>query len=230
MSRAKSRGNPSKAVPDHGFPSVPSRNSEILEVPDGSQSVPVVDSLVPSPRVRNREPRKTAHARAARREREAAELLGTQRIHRGRYESAPDVAPVTLPCGLVLQAEVKTRRRMPALIAKAIEQARRYAPSAVPAVVLSETGGEALLVLPLRSFRTIAGVHPWGPAVNHATPPAAPGESVAADDPVTGHIRNAYAILDDAADREEIRAIPTGELLKRCISIASAVAQNDRKG
>ena len=101
----------------------------------------------------------TAYRRAARRERQAAEFLGTRRVHRSRFESAPDVEPVTLPCGLTLSCEVKTRKRLPALVTKALAQAAGYAPSgAVPAAVLSATGGEPLIVLPLRTFRTIAGL------------------------------------------------------------------------
>lgn len=109
----------------------------------------------------------TAHTRAARRERQAASLLGTTRIHRSRYESAPDVAPVTLPCGVVLSCEVKTRKRLPALLVAALAQAKRYAPEAVPTAVVSATGGEPLIVLPLRAFRRIAGLDalPVPPAV-----------------------------------------------------------------
>lgn len=99
------------------------------------------------------------HRRAARRERQAARLLGTERVHRGRYERAPDVKPVRLPCGLVLVPEVKTRARLPALVTKALEQAKGYGPKgAVPAAVLSATGAEPLIVLPLRAFRVVAGL------------------------------------------------------------------------
>ena len=111
----------------------------------------------------------SAHARAARRERQAAELLGTTRVHRSRYESAPDVAPVTLPCGVRLTIEVKTRARLPALVTKAIAQAAGYGrPDDVPMVVLSQTGGEPMAVLPLRAFRRIAGL---GAAAAHVDDP-----------------------------------------------------------
>lgn len=94
-----------------------------------------------------------AHRRAARREREAAAALGVRRIRRARYEGAPDVEPLTLPNGVVIQAEVKTRGRLPALVRNAIAQARQYAPpGAVPLAILSETGGEAVAVVPLRAF------------------------------------------------------------------------------
>lgn len=93
------------------------------------------------------------HRRAARREREAANALGVRRVHRSRYESAPDVEPLTLPNGVVIQAEVKTRGRLPALVRNAIAQARKYAPpGVVPLAILSETGGEAVAVVPLRAF------------------------------------------------------------------------------
>ena len=107
------------------------------------------------------------HRRAARRERQAAELLGTERVIRGRYESAPDCKPVTLPCGVVLSPEVKTRARLPALVTKALDQAKGYGPAgSVPAAVLSATGGEPLIVLSLRTFRVIAGLDspPCSPA------------------------------------------------------------------
>ena len=92
------------------------------------------------------------HARAARREREAAALLGTKRVHRSRYESAPDLEPVTLPSGHVLAVEVKTRAQLPKLLENALTQAAGYAPGAIPCAVISATGGEALVVLSLRAF------------------------------------------------------------------------------
>lgn len=100
------------------------------------------------------------HARAARREREAAAALGSKRVLRSRYESAPDVEPVVLPSGHTLSVEVKTRARLPALLTSALEQAAGYKPDAVPCVVLSATGGTALVVLPLRAFAAIGGVSP----------------------------------------------------------------------
>jgi hypothetical protein len=103
----------------------------------------------------------SAARRAARRERQAAALLGTTRVHRGRYESAPDLEPVVLPSGVRLLAEVKTRSALPALVTKALDQAAGYAaPGDVPAAVLSATGGEPVIVLPLRAFRRIAGLEP----------------------------------------------------------------------
>ncbi len=99
------------------------------------------------------------HARAARRERQAADLLGSRRVLRARYESAPDVEPVTLPCGVRLTVEVKTRAKLPKIVTSALLQAAKYGdPGDVPCVVMSETGGEPLAVLPLRAFRRIAGI------------------------------------------------------------------------
>jgi hypothetical protein len=46
---------------------------------------------------------------------------------------------------------------LPALLISALEQAG-YKPDAIPCVVLSATGGTALVVLPLRAFVTIVGV------------------------------------------------------------------------
>jgi hypothetical protein len=105
-----------------------------------------------------------AHRRAANRERQAAAILGSRRVLRSRYESAPDVEPVTLPSGIRLAVEVKTRARLPRLIAQALAQAKGYGrASDVPCAVLSETGGEPVAVLPLRAFRRIAGLDPDAP-------------------------------------------------------------------
>jgi hypothetical protein len=100
----------------------------------------------------------SAAARAARRERQAAELLGSRRVHRARYERAPDVEPVRLPDGTVLVAESKTRGKLPKWLVGAIEQARGYVPGCVPLVVLSETGGEPLGLLPLRDLSRLLGL------------------------------------------------------------------------
>ncbi len=101
----------------------------------------------------------SAHTRAARRERQAAELLGSKRVLRSRYESAPDVEPVMLPCGVRLVVEVKTRKTIPGLVTAALRQAAGYgARGDVAAAVLSSTGEEPVIVLPLRAFRRIAGL------------------------------------------------------------------------
>ena len=73
------------------------------------------------------------HRRAAAREREAAKLLGTKRVRRSRFERAPDVEPIMLRDGSRLSVEVKTRRALPRLLVKALEQAEGYGPSgAIP--------------------------------------------------------------------------------------------------
>ena len=99
-----------------------------------------------------------ASRRAARRELEAAKVLGTERVHRSRYQSAPDVQPMRMDDGSVVQPEVKTRKRIPALIRDALAQAKRYAPSAIPIVVISETGGRAIACLPLEAFARLVGI------------------------------------------------------------------------
>lgn len=101
-----------------------------------------------------------AHRRGASRELEAAKLLGGRRQLRLRFESRPDLDPIELPSGFVLQPEVKTRRRLPRLITRALEQARRYEPAAVPLAIVSEYGGEAIACLPLRAFAAIVGLDP----------------------------------------------------------------------
>lgn len=96
--------------------------------------------------------------RAARREREAAEILGTKRVHRHRFESAPDLPVVTLPNGERIQGEVKTRARLPQVITAAIRQARGYAPDAIPLAIISEKRGEAIACLPLRDLARLLGI------------------------------------------------------------------------
>jgi len=98
--------------------------------------------------------------RGARRELEAAKALGVARVHRGgRRIAAADMEPVALACGVVLQPECKTREAIPALLRDSLDQARRYGPpGSEPCAVISATGEEALLVLPLRVFRIVAGI------------------------------------------------------------------------
>ena len=150
------------------------------------------------------------HRRAARRERQAAELLGTERVIRSRYESAPDCKPVTLPCGVVLSPEVKTRARLLALVTKALEQAKGYGPAgSVPAAVLSATGGKPLIVLPLRAFRIIAGLDaPAATAQLPITfPDLGPDESRVVE-AVAARLRmgaRQYGPLDLATDRRDWR-------------------------
>jgi hypothetical protein len=101
------------------------------------------------------------HRRAARREREAAEVLGTTRVHRHRFEKAPDVERVQLPGGEWLTCEVKTRGKLPAWLAGALEQAAGYGlPGDVPLVVVSQTRGAAMALLPLRALARLLGIAP----------------------------------------------------------------------
>ncbi len=103
--------------------------------------------------------RRRALALGASKERLVAELLGTRRVRRHRYERAGDVEPVRLPCGVVLAVEVKARKKIPTLVTKAIAQAANDGPrGAVACAVLAETGKEPLLVVPLRTFRIVAGI------------------------------------------------------------------------
>lgn len=94
----------------------------------------------------------------SRREREAAKALGGVRVVRHRGQRAPDVAPITLPTGEVLQPEVKHRKRLPRLLAAALTQALGYTPGAVPVAVVSEHRGTALAVLRLADFARLVGV------------------------------------------------------------------------
>lgn len=99
------------------------------------------------------------HRRAANREREAAKILGGERVkYRPRYVSAPDLRALTLPSGEVLSVEVKTRKRLPALLRAALTQALRYRPGATALAVVSETGGRALAVMDLRDLARLVGM------------------------------------------------------------------------
>lgn len=99
--------------------------------------------------------------RAAARERETAGLLGSKRVHRAPKESAPDVEPIRLPNGDLLQPEVKNgMKRCPRTLVKALEQAVRYTRSAVPVAVFSDVGGAAIACLPLKDFSRLIGVSP----------------------------------------------------------------------
>lgn len=105
--------------------------------------------------------RRRAHRRAAAHELHTARALKTERVLRGgRRVSAPDVKTIALVCGLVLQAECKARKRAPKVILDGLDQARRYAPAAVPCVVLRPMGSSALVVLGLEAFAVIAGIEP----------------------------------------------------------------------
>lgn len=103
--------------------------------------------------------KRRALRRAARREREAAAVLGSTRVHRARGERAPDVEPIRFGDGTVVAVpEVKTRATLPKWLKKALEQARGYHEDAIPLVVLSETGGPAIAVIPLTDLATLVGI------------------------------------------------------------------------
>lgn len=99
------------------------------------------------------------HRRAANREREAAEILGTKRVvGRPRYQRGADTLPVRLANGMTIQPEVKTRDELPKWMLEALEQAEGYLPGAIPLVALSQTGGEPMALLRLKDFARIAGL------------------------------------------------------------------------
>lgn len=100
-----------------------------------------------------------AHQRAARLERTAAKTLGTKRVtHRPRYQPAPDVEAIELPSGERLQAEAKSRKRLPRLIVDALAQAQRYARGAAPLAVLRQHGGKAIGCMWLDDLARLLGV------------------------------------------------------------------------
>lgn len=97
--------------------------------------------------------------RAARREQQTADLLGVARtLHRGRFESAPDCAPLRLASGHTLQAETKSTKRPPRIVVKALAQALRYAPDAIPLAVIAPYNAEPIACLPLRALAEILGL------------------------------------------------------------------------
>ncbi len=102
------------------------------------------------------------HRRAADRERQAARILGVERVKRkSRYESAPDIKLVTLKDGTRLAPEVKTRKSLPKYLSSALSQAASYAPKgAEPVAVISAKGGRALVVIDAKAFARIAGLEP----------------------------------------------------------------------
>lgn len=100
--------------------------------------------------------------RAWAREREAAAVLGSRRIPRAYGLSAPDMEPIQLASGETLVAEVKHRKRLPALLEAALSQAQRYMPQATPLAIVSERGGRALAVLALRDFARLLGLEAIG--------------------------------------------------------------------
>jgi hypothetical protein len=99
-----------------------------------------------------------AHDRAARRERQAAEVLGSERVHRARFERAPDVKPIRLEDGRVVVPEVKTRKRLPRWLLAALRQAAGYHRDATPLAVVSELGGEPIAVLRLVDLAEMVGL------------------------------------------------------------------------
>jgi hypothetical protein len=99
-----------------------------------------------------------AHRHGANREREAAAVLGSKRVHRKRGQRAPDVVPIRFADGSVVVPESKTRKALPKWLKAALTQARGYHRGAVPLVVLSETGGQALAVLPLVDLAQLVGL------------------------------------------------------------------------
>lgn len=102
-----------------------------------------------------------AHNRARALENETATTLRGKRVkYRARYQRAPDVLPLALPCGVTVQPECKARKTVPKLVTDAIKQARGYTPDAVPLAVLRAPRGETIVCLPLADFARIAGLAP----------------------------------------------------------------------
>jgi hypothetical protein len=101
------------------------------------------------------------HRRAARREQQLADALGVERVkRRPRFKRAPDVAPMRHGPH-VLQGDSKSRKRLPAWLWAAVEQAANYTPNAIPLVALFELGNpEGLCVLRLADLCALLGLTP----------------------------------------------------------------------
>lgn len=138
-----------------------------------------------------------------RRERAAAAALGSRRVVRHRGESRPDVEPVALPSGEVLQPEVKHRKRLPRLLSAALAQALRYEPGATPVAVVSEHRGAALAVLRLADFARLVGVTLELPKPRRKRAPKRRKPwsqlSLISPDGATVHVVDAPSIIEHAA-------------------------------
>lgn len=110
----------------------------------------------------------TAHDRARALEKTTADVLGTKRVRRSRFQKAPDVFAVTLPSGHTLQAECKTRKRLPGLVLEALKQAKGYTPGAIPVAVIRQKGGRAIACLDLRVLAGLLGLAPLPPVPDQA--------------------------------------------------------------
>jgi hypothetical protein len=133
---------------------------------------------------------------------------------------------VTLPCGVVLMPEVKTRKTLPALVARALTQAKGYGPpGSVPAAVLSATGEEPVIVIPLRAFRLVAGLD--GHAVSEPQMgllfPDLGADELRVLETIAGRLRfgaRQYGALDVGRDRRDWRDEEAEELLDGCVYLA----------
>jgi hypothetical protein len=81
-------------------------------------------------------------------------------VYRERFTQAPDMLPVRLETGDVIQPDSKTRRRLAKWIVDGLAQCERYCPGAIPMIIASETGGAPLAVLPLRDLARLLGLQP----------------------------------------------------------------------
>jgi hypothetical protein len=104
----------------------------------------------------------SAGRRGAYAEELVARALGGQRVlRRPRFASLPDIQPIRLPQGHVLQVEVKAgHNRFPLWLLAALEQATRYARrcGGMPAVAICAMGGPRLVVMKLEDFVRLIGI------------------------------------------------------------------------
>ncbi len=118
--------------------------------------------------------RRRAARRGAQLERDAARAMGSTRTARiGSRMPEPDVASIFVG-GLTLQPECKARARVPKVILDAMAQALRYAPRAVPIVVLRPRGEEALVIVGLAAWCQLVGLAPERLPSRHRPTPRDP--------------------------------------------------------
>jgi hypothetical protein len=98
--------------------------------------------------------------RADRAEERAAKALGVARLGgKRKKERVPDTMPVRLSDGRLLQPEVKSRAHLPKALTKALDQAKRYAPTSEPIAVFFAKGERrGVVVLDLDLFTSLVGI------------------------------------------------------------------------
>ena len=100
-----------------------------------------------------------SHDRGRRLATRTAKIMGGTCVPFAPYVAQPDIWPIKLRSGDVLQLDCKAgEKRTPRAVLKAIAQAERYTPTAVPVAVFGDIGGEPIACLPLRDLARLLGI------------------------------------------------------------------------